>query len=100
MIDVSLPAEEILSQCLESAHTRLPLYSGNPENIVGVIHAKDLARAMVKLTRDSAARKEDLAKFQVLDVAMEPYFVPETTPLDDQMRQFLKAAHPFRLGGG
>jgi len=80
MIDVSLPAEEILSQCLESAHTRLPLYSGNPENIVGVIHAKDLARAMVKL-----------------DVAMEPYFVPETTPLDDQMRQFLKRHTHFAL---
>ncbi|MDA8713130.1 HlyC/CorC family transporter [Planktomarina temperata] len=97
MIDVSLPAEEILSQCLESAHTRLPLYRGNPENIVGVIHAKDLARAMVKLTRDSAARSEDLAKFQVLDVAMEPYFVPETTPLDDQMRQFLKRHTHFAL---
>ena len=97
MIDVSLLAEEILSQCLESAHTRLPLYSGNPENIVGVIHAKDLARAMVKLTRDSAARKENLVSFQVLDVAMEPYFVPETTPLDDQMRQFLKRHTHFAL---
>jgi len=97
MIDVSLPAEDILSQCLESAHTRLPLYTGNPENIVGVIHAKDLARAMVKLTRDSAARNEDLATFQVLDVAMEPYFVPETTPLDDQMRQFLKRRTHFAL---
>jgi Mg2+/Co2+ transporter CorB len=52
---------------------------------------------MVKLTRDSAARREDLAKFQVLDVAMEPYFVPETTSLDDQMRQFLKRHTHFAL---
>ena len=97
MIDVALPADEILSQCLESAHTRLPLYRGNPENIVGVIHAKDLARAMVKLTRDSKQRGKAVAQFKVLDVAMEPYFVPETTPLDDQMRQFLKRHTHFAL---
>ncbi len=97
MIDVSLPPDEILSQCLESAHTRLPLYRGNPENIVGVIHAKDLARAMVKLTRDSKNRDKALAQFKVLDVAMKPYFVPETTPLDDQMRQFLKRHTHFAL---
>ena len=97
MIDVSLPAEDILAQCLESAHTRLPLYRGNPENIVGVIHAKDLARAMVKLMRDSKDRKKAVEKFTVLDVAMEPYFVPETTPLDDQMRQFLRRHTHFAL---
>ena len=97
MIDVSLPAEEILSQCLESPHTRLPLYRGNPENIVGVIHAKDLARAMVKLTRDTKERSKAVEQFKVLDVAMEPYFVPETTPLDDQMRQFLKRHTHFAL---
>ena len=97
MIDVSLPAEDILAQCLESAHTRLPLYRGNPENIVGVIHAKDLARAMVKLMRDSKDRKKAVEQFTVLDVAMEPYFVPETTPLDDQMRQFLRRHTHFAL---
>jgi Mg2+/Co2+ transporter CorB len=97
MIDVSLPAEDILAQCLESAHTRLPLYRGNPENIVGVIHAKDLARAMVKLMRDSKDRKKAVEQFMVLDVAMEPYFVPETTPLDDQMRQFLRRHTHFAL---
>ena len=97
MIDVSLPPDEILSQCLESAHTRLPLYRENPENIVGVIHAKDLARAMVKLTRDRKNRDKALAQFKVLDVAMKPYFVPETTPLDDQMRQFLKRHTHFAL---
>ena len=97
MIDLSLPAEDILAQCLDSAHTRLPLYRGNPENIVGVIHAKDLARAMVKLMRDSKDSKKAVEQFTVLDVAMEPYFVPETTPLDDQMRQFLLRHTHFAL---
>jgi Mg2+/Co2+ transporter CorB len=97
MIDLSLPAEDILAQCLDSAHTRLPLYRGTPENIVGVIHAKDLARAMVKLMRDSKDSKKAVEQFTVLDVAMEPYFVPETTPLDDQMRQFLRRHTHFAL---
>ncbi len=97
MIDVTLPPEEILSMALESAHTRLPLYRDNPENIVGVIHAKDLARAMDKLGREGAARQDAMARFNVLDVAMEPYFVPETTPLDDQMRQFLRRHTHFAL---
>ena len=97
MIDVSLPAEEILTKCLASAHTRLPLYKGNPENIVGVVHAKDLARAMIKLTRTASKQNKSLSHFRVLDVAMKPYFVPETTPLDDQMRQFLKRHTHFAL---
>ena len=97
MIDVSLPAEEILTKCLASAYTRLPLYKGNPENIVGVVHAKDLARAMIKLTRTTSKQNKSLSHFRVLDVAMKPYFVPETTPLDDQMRQFLKRHTHFAL---
>ncbi|MEM8592887.1 MAG: HlyC/CorC family transporter, partial [Pseudomonadota bacterium] len=91
MIDVALPAGEILSAALQSRHTRLPLFRDDPENIVGVIHAKDLARAMDKLVR------KDIAEFDVLDVAMEPYFVPETTTLDDQMREFLKRRAHFAL---
>ena len=97
MIDAALPPEDILSACLESRHTRLPLYHGNPENIVGVIHAKDLARAMDQLSRDGTGRAKALQTFKVLDVAMEPYFVPETTPLDDQMRQFLRRRTHFAL---
>ncbi|MEL6551168.1 MAG: HlyC/CorC family transporter [Pseudomonadota bacterium] len=91
MIDVSLPPGEILSAALHSRHTRLPLYEGETENIVGIIHAKDLARAMDKLVR------KDIAEFNVLDVAMEPYFVPETTTLDDQMREFLRRRAHFAL---
>ena len=49
MVDAALPAQDILAQILQSQHTRLPLYRDNPENIVGVIHAKDLLRAMHKL---------------------------------------------------
>ena len=92
MIDADAPPAEILNSCLASNHTRLPVFRGEPENIVGVIHAKDLLRAVHRLKdRDS------FADLDVLDVAMEPYFVPETTTLDDQMREFLRRHTHFAL---
>jgi Mg2+/Co2+ transporter CorB len=94
MVDAAQPPEEILAQILESQHTRLPVFRDDPENIVGVIHAKDLLRAIHKLlTSDRKA----LAKFDVMTVAMDPYFVPETTTLDDQMREFLRRSAHFAL---
>ena len=97
MIDASEQPENILSQCLDSAHTRLPVYQNDPENIVGVVHAKNLLRAMDKFRRGSGTSKTALKDFDVLDVAMTPYFVPETTTLDDQMRQFLRRHTHFAL---
>jgi Mg2+/Co2+ transporter CorB len=100
MIDADAEPAEILRQCLESSHTRLPVFQGDPENIVGVIHAKDLLRALYR--RMEAAEKEVtlaevLAEFDVSEVAMEPYFIPDTTTLDEQMRQFLRRRTHFAL---
>jgi Mg2+/Co2+ transporter CorB len=97
MIDAALPVREILALCLDSSHTRLPLYRDEPENIVGVLHAKDLLRAMHKMLADGRIEPDELADFDVLTVAMKPYFVPETTTLDDQMRQFLSRRRHFAL---
>ncbi len=97
MIDVSLPVMEILQHVLDSPHTRLPLYRDEPENIVGVLHAKDFLRGMKAMLRDGQMNAEELAAFDVLSVAREPYFIPETTALDDQMRQFLKRRAHFAL---
>ena len=97
MIDVSLPTAEILRLCLESNHTRLPLFRDEPENIVGILHAKELLRATQGMMSDGVMTAHELAQFDILDVAMEPYFVPETTTLDDQMRQFLRRKTHFAL---
>ena len=97
MIDVDLPPEDILELCLHSAHTRLPVFRGEQENIIGVLHAKDLLRATYGRFTDGASGADLFAGFNVLDVAMEPYFVPETTSLDEQMRQFLRRATHFAL---
>lgn len=95
MVDAASPAEDILAQILTSQFTRLPLFRDDPENIIGVVHAKDLLRAMHKLLAGGNA--QGLAAFDVMKVAMEPYFVPETTTLDDQMRNFLKRKTHFAL---
>ncbi|WGW02783.1 HlyC/CorC family transporter [Tropicibacter oceani] len=97
MISADAEPQEILQQCLESSHTRLPVYRGDPENIVGVIHAKDLVRAMYKLFEDASAAEDRFKGFKVTDVAMKPYFIPDTTSLDDQMRQFLRRRTHFAL---
>ncbi len=97
MIDAEEDSEAILSQLLQSPHTRLPVYRGEPENIIGVAHAKDVLRAMDRLMRGPEASEAGLAAFSIIDVAMKPYFVPETTTLDDQMRQFLRRHTHFAL---
>ena len=93
MIDASAPAIEVLEQILASRHTRLPVFRDEPENIIGVIHAKDLSRAMYM----AQAEGKPIEDFDVLQVAMKPYFIPETTTLDDQMRQFLRRHTHFAL---
>ncbi len=94
MIDADAPPEEILNRAINSPHTRIPLFKNDPENIVGVIHAKDLSRAVNRLVRDGGG---DLSDFDISTVAMEPYFVPDTTPLDEQMREFLRRRAHFAL---
>ncbi|WP_300550561.1 HlyC/CorC family transporter [Roseovarius sp.] len=97
MINVDAEPDAILNQCLESNHTRLPLFRDDPDNIIGVVHAKDLLRAMHKLVTGSTASAKALSKFDITTVARKPYFVPETTTLDDQMRQFLRMRSHFAL---
>ena len=97
MIVPDTPPREILTQCLESRHTRLPVFKNDPENIIGVIHAKDLLRAMNKLVDGSEDQTGVLEAFDITSIAMKPYFVPDTTSLDDQMRQFLRRRTHFAL---
>ncbi|KIN65219.1 CBS domain protein [Sulfitobacter noctilucicola] len=97
MIDADSDPSDILDQCLQSNHTRLPVFRDDPENIIGVIHAKDLLRAMYKLIGGPEGDAGALKKFDVATVAMKPYFVPETSTLDEQMRQFLRRRTHFAL---
>ena len=97
MINADDDPQTILEQCLKSSHTRLPVYKDEQENITGVIHAKDLLRAMYEVVGGPDGNAAALKSFDITAVAMRPYFVPETTTLDEQMRQFLRIRSHFAL---
>ena len=99
MIDASLTAREMVELCLQSAHTRLPIFSDDPENIVGVIHAKDLLRAVHRTIEGDARGWGALADLDVTQVAMEAWFVPDATSLDDQMPLIAEDGETLFAGG-
>ena len=90
LLDVDLPPRALLAEALESGHSRIPLYRGEAENIVGVLHAKDLLQAVA-----DADGKFDL--LDIPDIMREPWFIPETTSLKDQLAAFLKRQNHFAL---
>jgi len=90
MLDGDLPPRQLLAEALSSAHTRLPIYRGEPENIVGLLHAKDLLQAL-------ARADGDIEKLDLASIIREPWFVPETTSLKDQLAAFLKRQSHFAL---
>lgn len=98
MIDASQPPRQVMDRCLRSPHTRLPVFENDPDNIIGVVHVKDLLRTLYRRMPDSGADPADaLRNFDVRSVAKKPYFIPETTTLEDQMRQFLRLRTHFAL---
>lgn len=90
MLDADLPTREVVADALAAANTRLPLYKDEPENIVGVLHVRDLARGM-------AATGGDLDKLDIMSIATEPWFIPDTTKVKDQLNAFLKRHTHFAL---
>jgi len=90
MLDAGRPAAEVIAAALDAPFTRLPLYKGDAENIVGVLHVRDLARAM-------AAAGGKLDSLDIVAIAKEPWFIPETTNLKDQLNAFLKRRTHFAL---
>ncbi|MEL6828708.1 MAG: HlyC/CorC family transporter [Pseudomonadota bacterium] len=90
MIDADIPADRLVRQALASPHTRLPLYRGDQEEIVGVLHVKDLLRAVV-------AAGGEIAKLNVIDICRDPWFIPETSRVEDQLDLFLKRRSHFAL---
>jgi Mg2+/Co2+ transporter CorB len=89
-INADLPPQEIVREALASPHTRLPLYRGQPDNIVGVLHAKELLRALNEAHGDAS-------RLAIEDLAFETWFVPSTTSLRDQLQAFLKRKLHFAL---
>lgn len=68
---------------LESPYTRVPVWRDEPNNIIGVIHAKDLLRAL-------AAADNKVSNIDIMKIAQKPWFVPDATNLKDQLNAFLR----------
>ncbi len=84
------PPEEVVNAVIASPVTRIPLWRGNPENIVGILHVKDLLRALHAV--DGAASKIDITAL------MTPaWFVPDTRPVSEQLKAFRRRKTPFAL---
>ncbi len=90
MLDADLPPRELVRQALDAPHTRLPLYRDEAENIIGMLHAKDLLRAL-------AASEGDIDALDISAITREAWFIPDTTNLKEQLNAFLKARTHFAL---
>ncbi len=82
-IDADEPPQKIVDDLLRTQYTRVPVWKDEPENIVGVLHTKDLFSALGR-------SGWDVGKLDIMSFAVEPWFVPDTTPLKAQLNQFLK----------
>lgn len=90
LFNADIAPEALMREMLQSPYTRMPLWRGSIDNIVGVIHAKDLLRALNDV-------EGDYSKIDVVKVASKPWFVPDTTTLQDQLNAFLRRKAHFAI---
>jgi magnesium and cobalt exporter, CNNM family len=83
-------SQDIVDAVIASPVTRLPLWRGNPENIVGILHVKDLLRALQAVDGDAA-------KVDIASLMTPPWFVPDTRPVSEQLKAFRRRKTPFAL---
>jgi Mg2+/Co2+ transporter CorB len=90
MLNFDEKPSTLVSQALKSGHTRFPLYQGEADNIVGVLHVKDLLRAIWE-------NDGDAEKVSIADISRPPYFAPDTTSLQEQLDHFRKKQEHFAI---
>ncbi|WP_306119547.1 MULTISPECIES: HlyC/CorC family transporter [unclassified Roseitalea] len=83
MVNADDPPETVVREILESPYTRMPVWRGENDNIVGIVHAKDMLRALHAVDNDPT-------QIDIMKVANKPWFVPDTTMLQDQLNAFLR----------
>ncbi|RVU31413.1 HlyC/CorC family transporter [Neptunomonas marina] len=87
-IDLDLELDEILDKLSKTAHTRLPVYNGDVNKVVGILHMRNLAQLI---------QQGMVTKAAILQVIAEPYFIPESTPLQTQLLNFQKESRRIGL---
>jgi len=87
-LDADLSAGELVQKAVSTMHSRIPLWRGEPDNILGLLHVKDLIKIM-------GERKEKLTNEDILAICKKPWFVPETTDLREQLLAFRNKRQHF-----
>jgi CBS domain containing-hemolysin-like protein len=82
-INLADPVDKIVDEVVASAYTRVPVWEDRPENIIGILHAKDLLSRMKNVGGD-------FSQIDIRAIVKKPWFVPDTTSLTDQLNAFLK----------
>ena len=90
MLNADLPPDELVREVLATEFTRIPLWREKPENIIGVLHAKDLLRAI-------RASEGDSSRIDVSTIALPPWYVPEMRPVSEQLKAFRRRKTHFAL---
>jgi len=90
MVDVAQPAGKIISELLESGFSRIPVWRDDPDNIIGILHAKNLLRAL-------SEAKGRVSKINIEKISTKPWFVPDTTNLQEQLDAFLTRKTHFAI---
>src|SRR5215468_4227636 len=89
-LDADLPKRELLDAVIASHHSRVPLWRGEPENIVGILSTKHVALALLE-------QKGDLDALDIPALAAPPWYVPDTTSLEEQLAAFRKHKSHFAM---
>ena len=90
MLDADTPMENLVEAILESRITRLPLFREEPDNIVGIVHEKAMLRAV-------RAGNVDFDSIDIAEFASDPWFIPNTTTLLEQLQAFRERREHFAL---
>src|SRR6266581_1839999 len=90
MVNADLPPEDLVREVLASEYTRIPLWRDKSEHIIGVLHAKDLLRAV-------RASDGDMSRIDVSSIALPPWFVPEMRAVSEQLKAFRRRKTHFAL---
>jgi Mg2+/Co2+ transporter CorB len=89
-LDAGLPVSELIAQAVNLPHSRVPVYEGDPENIIGILYNRDILSALV-------VARGDMSAIQLSSIIREPKFIPDTTTLKEQLENFLKERSHFAL---
>jgi Mg2+/Co2+ transporter CorB len=90
MIDADLPPKKILELVVTGPYTRIPLWKNNKDNIVGVLHVKTLLRALSEPSKS-------LEQIDILELTNKPWFIPESTTLQEQLEAFRRRKEHFAM---